>query len=184
MLDAPLASLIRSAPPQGSHAQQALFASLYEELHHMARRELRRGGALTLGATTLLHETYLKIARREGLSFPERGQFMAYAARAMRGLVVDYARRRQAQKRGGEFAITRLPTEAADASVDAEELQRVSDAVDALAAVDATLAQVVDLKYFCGFSFVEIAGMRGVSERTVLRDWEKARIFLHRALRD
>jgi RNA polymerase sigma factor (TIGR02999 family) len=108
---------------------------------------------------------------------------MGYAARVMRGLIIDHARSRRAQKRGGEFEITSLGTEAAEYVVDAPELTRISDALDELAKVDPSLAQIVDLKFFCGFSFAEIAAMRGVSERTVQRNWEKARIYLHQTLR-
>lgn len=151
----------------------------------MARRELaRRGPGVTLGATTLLHEAYLDISDRERAAFPDRNRFMAYACRVMRGLIIDYARRRQAQKRGGEFEITSIATDIAEAVPDADELIRVSDALDELEATDARLARIVDCKFFCGFSFGEIASMVGVSERTVQRDWEKARIFLHRVLRD
>jgi len=108
---------------------------------------------------------------------------MAYAARAMRGLIIDYVRSRQAQKRGSAFEFTSLDTNiAADAAPDDHELSRVSDALDELATVDPELAQLVDLKFFCGFSITEIAEIRGVSERTVQRDWEKARLYLHRAL--
>jgi RNA polymerase sigma factor (TIGR02999 family) len=109
---------------------------------------------------------------------------MGYAARAMRGLVIDYSRRNFAQKRGGEFHLTVLPTEVPDAQADGDELTRVADALEELAAVDPRLVEVVDLKYFCGFSFTEIAAMREVSERTVQRDWEKARMLLHKVLRD
>jgi RNA polymerase sigma factor (TIGR02999 family) len=107
---------------------------------------------------------------------------MAYASRVMRGIIIDHARNRQAQKRGGLFEITSISTDIADHAADSEELARISEALDALATVDARLAQVVDLKFFCGFSFVEIGAMQGVSERTVQRDWEKARIYLHRSL--
>ena len=109
---------------------------------------------------------------------------MAYAARVMRGLIIDYARNRQAQKRGGQFEITSISTDVLGVVPDAGELTRIGDALDELATVDARLAHVVDLKFFCGFSFGEIAAMTGVSERTVQRDWEKARIYLHRVLRD
>jgi RNA polymerase sigma factor (TIGR02999 family) len=102
----------------------------------------------------------------------------------MRGLIIDYARRRQAQKRGGGFEITSLGDEVADPGAEQSRLARIGEAVEALAVVDPALAQVVDLKFFCGFSFAEIAAMRGVSERTVQRHWEKARIYLHRTVRD
>ena len=174
-------------PPAGDAtdpaAAERLFAALYDELHRLARRELaRRGSHVTLGATTLLHEAYLDISARTGMVFPDRARFMAYAARAMRGLIIDYARRRYAQKRGGLFELTSLQTTIAESITDANELQRISDALDELAAVEPALAEIVDLKFFCGFSFAEIGAMRGVSERTVQRQWEKARLYLHRAL--
>jgi RNA polymerase sigma factor (TIGR02999 family) len=162
-----------------------LFTQMYDELHSLARRELaRRGYGVTLSATTLLHEAYLQMSGREDARFPDRNRFMAYTSRVMRGLIIDYARSRRAQKRGGQFEITSIKTDVAEAVPDSEELTRISDALDALAAVDPDLALVVDLKFFCGFSYAEIAAMRGVSERTVQRDWEKARIFLHQSLQD
>ena len=178
-----LEPLIRSAESGDARAKEQLFTALYDELRRMAKRELRRrGSALTLGATTLLHEAYLNISDRESLAFQDESRFLAYACRAMRGLVIDYARARQAQKRGGAFEITSLPTELPEDVLDHNELERIGEAVDALSAVDPALAQVVDLKFFCGYSFVDIAAMRNVSERTVQRDWEKARIFLHRTM--
>jgi RNA polymerase sigma factor (TIGR02999 family) len=150
----------------------------------MARRELgRRAAGVTLGATTLLHEAYLDISERERAVFPDRNRFMAYASRVMRGLIIDYVRRRQAQKRGGEFEITSIASDVADKGFNADGLSRLSDALDALEATDPRLSRIVDLKFFCGFSFGEIASIVGVSERTVQRDWEKARIYLHQSLR-
>ena len=134
--------------------------------------------------TTLLHEAYLSISGREGAVFPDRARFMAYAARVMRGLIIDDVRRRQSQKRGGLFEITSLGTDQAENVADAQELAQIGDALDELAKVDAGLAEIVDLKFFCGFSFAEIAAMRGVSERTVQRNWEKGRLYLHRAIAD
>jgi RNA polymerase sigma factor (TIGR02999 family) len=161
-----------------------LFASLYAELRQIARSALRRNGPqLTLSPTTLLHEVYLDLSRRDSLQFPDRGHFMAYASRAMRGLIIDYARERRAQKRGGGFDITALPTAVPDVAADVSELQPLSDALDELATVDRELAELVDLKFFCGFSFAEIAAMRATSERTIRRDWSKARLLLHRSLR-
>ena len=143
-----------------------------------------RGPFAGLGVTTLLHEAYLTISGREGTVFPDRARFMAYAARVMRGLIIDDVRRRRSQKRGGLFQITSLGTDQADSVADPQELVRISDALDELAEVDADLAEIVDLKFFCGFSFAEIAAMRGVSERTVQRNWEKGRIYLHHAIAD
>lgn len=184
-MHAPLSSLIDSADAGERSAADALFSVLYSELHRMAKRQLARNApAGTLGATTLLHEAYLAMSRREGPAFPDRGRFMAYASQVMRGLIIDYARRRQAQKRGGQFEITSLGSETPGREVGVRELTRISDALDDLASVEPDLAQIVDLKYFCGFSFLEIAAMRGVTERTVQRHWDKARIYLHRSLRD
>ena len=166
-------------------AATELFSTLYTELHRLARSELRQHGAgVSLGATTLLHQAYLDMSARDGTEFPDRDRFMGYAARVMRGLIIDHARERHAQKRGGQFEITSLPTDVADHAVDERELTKLSSALDQLAQVDASLAEIVDLKFFCGFSFAEIAAMREVSERTVQRKWEKARIYLHRTLRE
>ena len=107
---------------------------------------------------------------------------MGYAARVMRGLIIDFARQRGALKRGADFHITRINTLIADSVANADDLVRLSDALDELAAYDERLAEVVDLKYFCGFSLGDIAAMRGMSERTVKRDWDKARLFLFREI--
>jgi RNA polymerase sigma factor (TIGR02999 family) len=184
-VDPNLQSLIESAERGDRPATEALFTALYGELHRLARRELARSGSLvTLSATTLLHEAYLDISGREGSMFPDRARFMGYAARVMRGLIIDYARNRQAVKRGGRFEITSLGTEIAESVADSNELEKIGEALDELATLDPELAQIVDLKFFCGFSFVEIAAMRGVSERTIQRGWEKARLYLHGAIRD
>ena len=178
-----LSTLIASADQGDRVAADKLFAALYDELHRMARRELaKRGAGVTLGATTLLHEAYLDISDRERAAFPDRNRFMAYACRVMRGLIVDYARRRQALKRGGEFEFTAIGTDVVENTPDATDVIRVSDALGELEAMDARLARVVDLKFFCGFSFPEIASIMGVSERTAQRDWEKARTYLHRVV--
>ena len=179
-----ISSLILSTEAGDRSAADALFAALYSELHRLATSQLARNGrGAALSPTTLLHEAYLDIAGRESASFPDEGRFMGYAAKVMRGLIIDYARRRQALKRGGGFEITSLGDEVADAVADESELVRTGAALEGLALVDAELAEVVDLKFFCGFSFAEIAAMRNVSERTVQRRWEKARIYLHRAMR-
>jgi RNA polymerase sigma factor (TIGR02999 family) len=178
-------SVLVAAAEQGQRgARDALFAALYSELQRLAKRELARGGAgVSLGVTSLLHEAYVVIRAREGMSFPDRARFMGYAARVMRGLIVDHARNRRAQKRGGEFQITSLDVEGEADAPDHEELAGIGDALDELSRVDPSLAEVVDLKFFCGFSFAEVAAMRGVSERTVERDWEKARLYLHHSIR-
>lgn len=161
----------------------ALFGTLYAELHRLARRELnRRGPAGGLGVTTLLHEAYLSISSREGTVFVDHARFMAYAGRVMRGLIIDEVRRRRSEKRGGLFQITSLGTDHADMVTNPQQLIRIGDALDELAEVEPGLAEIIDLKFFCGFSFAEIAAMRGVSERTIQRNWEKGRLYLHHAI--
>jgi RNA polymerase sigma factor (TIGR02999 family) len=180
-----IASLFESAERGDAAASEALFAALYNELHRMARRELAgRRGFVTIGVTTLLHEAYIKMSDRDGIAFPDRARFMSYAARVMRGLIIDHVRRRRAHKRGGMFEITALETTIVGQVANEAELQRISEALDELSTVDAALAEVVDLKFFCGFSFAEIAAMRNVSERTIQRQWEKARLYLHRSIGD
>jgi RNA polymerase sigma factor (TIGR02999 family) len=179
-----IGSLLAAAEQGDAAARDALFAGLYEELHRLARRELaRRGAPVTLSPTTLLHEAYLDMAGRQGLAFPDRPRFMCYAARVMRGLIIDYARSRSAQKRGGRVETTSFKTDIAEQPVDDNELLRIGDVLDELAKIDVPLAEIVDLKFFCGFSVGEIAAMRGVSERTVQRSWEKARAYLHSGIR-
>jgi RNA polymerase sigma factor (TIGR02999 family) len=178
-----ISSLIDKAEQGDALAAETLFSTLYSELHRLSKRELARHGApLTISATTLLHEAYLDIAERCGLSFPDRARFMGYAARVMRGLIIDYARNRCAVKRGGNFQLTALANAVAEHLVDDTRLTEVSDALDELAKVDRQLAEVVDLRFFCGFSFAEIAAMRQTSERTVQRQWEKARIYLRQGI--
>ena len=185
LVEPTISSLIAAAEGGDRAAPGALFAALYSELHRLARRQLARSASdMTLGTTTLLHEAYLDIAQREGAVFPDRGRFMAYAARVMRNVIIDHVRNRKAHKRGGQFELTALPSEIPDPAADGPALERIGDAVDALAGVDPALAQVVDLKFFCGFSFAEIAALRGVSERTVQRQWEKARLYLQDAIGD
>jgi RNA polymerase sigma factor (TIGR02999 family) len=163
-------------------ANDRMFAALYSDLRRLADRELRRNPMGSVSPTTLVHEVYLNFSSREGLDIEDRQRFLAYSSRAMRGLLIDLIRRRQALKRGAAFHITRLSTEIGEEAADLGELSRLSDALDALAVIDPRIAEVVDLKYFCGFSFAQIATMRGASERTVQRDWEKARLILFQQL--
>src|SRR5262249_15674608 len=120
----------------------------------------------------LLHEAYLNVASNRAAVFPDRARFLAYASRAMRGLVIDYARRRQAKKRGRELEITLSGHEpaSADAERTAAELEQIGDALEELSAVEPALAELVDLHFFCGYTFAGIAASRGVSERTVQRE--------------
>ena len=182
-----LDALMRRADQDDPTAATRLFETLYAELHRIAASRLRRdGAALSLGTTTLLHEAYLQLAAPGRPAFADRTRFLAYASRAMRRLVVDYARRRRAQKRGRQLEITlggdEPPT--AEATRAAANVAQLGDALDELATLEPALAELVDLHFFCGFSFAEVAELRHVSERTVQRDWRKARMRLGRALAD
>src|ERR1700685_3583031 len=140
--DATIPWLIGAAEQGDAAAADALFSALYAELRQLARRELARPGApVSLSATTLLHEAYLDMAAREGPSFPDRARFMGYAARVMRGLIIDHARERHAQKRGGQFEITSLGTDDPDGSADYQELKSISETLEELARVDPALAE-------------------------------------------
>jgi RNA polymerase sigma factor (TIGR02999 family) len=180
-----VAVMVERAEAGDASAKDALFASLYGELHRLAQSHIRQGGGrLTMGTTTLLHEAYLDLSSRSTVTFPDRLRFLKYASRAMRNLIIDYVRARHAQKRGGEITFITDGQGEVDGPDSAASLATLGDALDELARLDASLAELVDLKFFSGFSFGEIAAMRGVSERTVQRDWVKARLLLHTALDD
>jgi len=179
-----LSALVEAADRGEPGAAESLFTTLYAELHRVARQQLHRHGwGVTLGATSLLHEAYMDLSKQDADRFPDQQRFLGYAARVMRGLIIDYARSKQAQKRGGQFELTALGTDVGGALVDSSELTVLGGALDELAAVEPLLADVVDLKFFCGFTVPEIAAMKGVSERTVERNWQKARLFLHRTVK-
>lgn len=178
-----IASLTGAAERGDRVAAKALFEALYSELHRMAKGELaRRGGSVSLSATTLLHEAYLAMASREGPSFPDRSRFMGYASKVMRSFIIDHARERRAEKRGGLFEITSLESTTIENPVEYREVAQIGEALDDLGKVEPELAEIVDLKFFCGLSFAEIAALRDVSERTVQRKWERARLYLHRKI--
>ncbi|AHG92489.1 RNA polymerase sigma factor (plasmid) [Gemmatirosa kalamazoonensis] len=186
-MDADLDALIRRADAADPVAAELLFATLYRELHRIAAAHLRRdGAALSLRTTTLLHEAYLHIVGGDAPAFSERGRFLAYASRAMRRLVIDYARRGRAQKRDRRAEVTLTGDEqpSAEAARTAAELERLDDALEELATLEPALAELVNLHFFSGLTFAEIAALRGVSERTVQRDWRKARLLLARTVLD
>jgi RNA polymerase sigma factor (TIGR02999 family) len=177
-----LSECLRPNAPESGHraATDALFSTLYSELHQLAKRErFLRWNPENLGATTLLHEAYLDVASRKGCSFPDPSRFLGYVARVIRGIIIDHTRRNRSLKHGGEFSFTAQSVEALGRPDEAKELSMISDVLDQLAQVEPELAEVVDLKFFCGFSFAEIAAIQKLSERTVQRRWEKARIYLH-----
>ena len=162
-------------------ASRELFARVYSDLHRMAARELRRNPRAIASPTSLVHETFLNLSRR---TFDGEAHFLAYAARAMRGLIISQLRSRGRRKRGGGYDITSLPEELPDACDPDAALEALANAVEELAKLDSRLAECVDLKFFCGFSLPEIAHMWNVSERTLQRDWEKARLLLNRLIQN
>ena len=182
-------ALLRDASREGggTPATAELFAALYDELHRLAERQLHRdGGGATLSATTLVHEAYLDLSQRAGTDFPDRARFIGYAARAMRGIVIDYVRYSNAAKRGGgaiEITLTGS-LDAASQQDAAGELERLSEALDQLALLEPSLAELVDLHFFCGYELREIAELKGVTERTVQRSWRKARLLLRHQMLD
>jgi len=177
--------LLRAASSGDGHAADQVVSMLYGELHRMARSRLRHSGDMTLlDTTSLVHESYLRIQQAGKPDFADRKHFLAYAAKAMRAIVIDIARARQADRRGGQALHVTLNTEIGDSvAVQEDEILRVHEALDELADVDERLGKVVEMRYFGGLSEAEIAECLGVTERTVQRDWQKARLFLSMALR-
>ena len=165
-------------------AARALFAALYDELHELAARQLRRsGGDITLGTTTLLHEAYLKVVANERDRAVDRTRFLAYSSRVFRGLVIDYIRARRAKKRGGEFAITLLGDSDPAAPIDDnDDLEPLARGLEQLAVIDPELSRVVDLHVFGGFTLKEVAALQEWSLRTTERNWQQARMLLGRII--
>jgi RNA polymerase sigma factor (TIGR02999 family) len=166
-------------------ARDALFAAAYEELRRLARARLRDGGRNTvLETTSLVHECYLRFVGAGELRAEDRRAFFAYASQVMRSVILNSVRERQAERRGGDTPQLTLSTEiAANLAGDEETILKVHEALEVLEQADARLAQVAQMRYFGGYSEREIAETLGVTERTVQRDWEKARAILAAALK-
>ena len=167
----------------GSEATQELFALLYNDLRRLAHARLQRNEPLTLlDTTSLVHETFLRVLKSGRVEVSERPRFLAYAAQVMRSVIVDFVRQRHAERRGGDDP--RVPLDFAAESVASaeDEVLRVSEALDELAKVDQRLVKIVEMRYFGGFTEEDIAIALGINERTVRRDWQKARLLLSLAL--
>jgi len=176
--------LLAAARAGDAGASARLFELVYDDLRRLAARHVRgaRGGP---SPTSLVHEAYFRLARRDELPFADRAHFFAVASRAMRQIVIDEARARSAGKRGGGLAdldVDELQVAAPPASSPVEELLAIHDALTVLEREEPRLAEVVEWHFFGGLTFGEIAEARGVSERTVLRDWRAARALLHARL--
>jgi RNA polymerase sigma factor (TIGR02999 family) len=176
--------LLGQARAGDEQAVAGLFQHLYADLHRLARARLRQHQTQTLLDTTaLLHESFLKLVGAAALPVSDRHHFFAYAAQVMRSVIVDFARARQAERRGGDVDHVVLDTALSGQLAGPEDdVLRVHEALAILAQADPRLAQVVELRYFGGLSEVEIGELLGQSERTVRRDWDKARLLLRAAL--
>jgi RNA polymerase sigma factor (TIGR02999 family) len=176
-----------SAIAQGErNALGELYALLYPELRRLAHSRVRRSGDMTLlDTTSLVHESYLRFEKSGAVQLGDRAHFMAYAAQVMRSVVVDVVRRRQSDRRGGDAIHVELDEahEVPAADPRENEVLRVHESLEGLAAVDPRLVKVVEMRYFAGMTEAEIAEVLGLAVRTVARDWEKARLFLHACLR-
>jgi RNA polymerase sigma factor (TIGR02999 family) len=175
-----ITELIRQVNVGESGARDRLFATAYDELRTLARSRLRDGGRdVCLDTTALVHESYLKFVNSGQLRQDDRRAFFGYASRVMRSVIIDSVRERQAERRGGDVTELTLNT-AISAGLPANEQQMldVHEALDALQQAEPRLAQVVEMRYFGGYTETEIAEALDLTERTVRRDWDKARMIL------
>jgi RNA polymerase sigma factor (TIGR02999 family) len=180
-----ITELLQGMQAGDAGAREALFAASYNELRRLARSRLRESGRNTvLETTSLVHESYVRFVRAGELRAEDRRGFFAYASRVMRSVIIDSARERLAERRGGDVPLLTLTTECVADLPDGEEtILRVHEALEVLAQADARLAQVVEMRYFGGYTEREIAETLQLTERTVQRDWEKARLILKAALK-
>jgi RNA polymerase sigma factor (TIGR02999 family) len=180
-----ITQMLQAAAQGDRAAGDRVVTALYDDLRRQARRHLRQAGGMTLLDTTaLVHEVWLRLVDVQGRDFPDRRHFFAYAGRAMRTVVIDLVRARQADRRGGGQDMLTLNTAVAEQTPQSgDEVLKVHEALDELGRWEPRLAQVVEMRYFAGLSERDIAEALGVTERTVQRDWQKARLFLAESLR-
>ncbi len=164
-------------------ARDALFPLVYEELRSLARRRGRKGEE-TLRPTAVVHEVYLRLSEKQHITIRDRQHFFALAATAMRQISIDLARRRMAAKRGGDLSFVELRDSDAQILASPETMIAVDDAIGELESLEPRLAKIVELRFFGGLSVEECAELLGISDRTIKRDWRKARAFLLSRLGD
>ena len=181
---AELTVLLAAARAGDQAAAGEAFALLYQDLRRLARSRLRQHQTMTLlDTTSLVHEAYLKLVGADALAVEDRHHFFAYSARVMRAVIVDFARARLAERRGGQAEHVVLDTVLlGQIAAPENDALRVHEALQVLEQADTRLAQVVEMRYFGGLSETEIAEVLGVSERTVRRDWDKARLLMMAAM--
>ncbi|RQP24719.1 ECF-type sigma factor [Piscinibacter terrae] len=180
-----ITSLLERVNAGDTTARGALYTLLYDDLRRLARARLKLSETITLlDTTSLVHEAYMRFLNARELDFADRARFFGYASSVMRSVIVDEVRKRRSDRRGGAAEHVELDAEVADmAGGDEDQIIRVHEALDDLSALDARLAHVVEMRYFAGLTEEEIAGVLGVNERTVRRDWDKARTLLFSALK-
>jgi len=178
-----ITALVRAANAGDRAALKDLFATVYEELKRLAHRQLAASNNATINTTGLVHETYLKLLGPSSLQLNDRGHFFATAAKAMRQVVVDHARRALAEKRGGAAQAVTLDDQLAVDAFDPETLTRLDAALTQLQQLEPRLAELVELRFFGGLSVLQVAELREVATRTVLRDWRRARAYLFDSVR-
>ena len=183
---APITLLLQRAAGGARAALDAVYASLYPDLKRVARARLRQQGrGDSMSTTMLVHESFVRLVNARGLRLEDRRHFFAYAAKTMRNIIIDSARKHLAERRGGGAEHLTLghaeAMQVADTNA-SDELVRVNEALQELEAVDPELAELVEMRYFGGYSETEIAELQGVNERTVRRRWDKARAWLFVAL--
>jgi RNA polymerase sigma factor (TIGR02999 family) len=165
-------------------AYDQLFSILYSELHSIAMREISGEGKVhTYSKTDLVHEVYLKLSGQQTLDLKNRQHFFAICAKAMRQILIDYARKRSRKKRGGKDRPSTYIDEIMSADHQADDLLEIDKAVTKLSGFDERLADIVEMHYFGEMNFDDIAQVMGLSERTVYRDWAKARAWLYKELK-
>ena len=181
-----ISELIRRVNSGEPGSQDELFAASYPELRKLARSRLRDGGRNTfLDTTALVHESYLRFLHSGHLKSEDRRAFFQYASHVMRSVIIDSVRERQAERRGGNPERLTLSTQLLDGLEGAnEDVLRVNEALDSLAQAEPRLAKVVEMRYFGGYTEAEIAETLELTERTVRRDWDKARLLLSEMLKE
>jgi RNA polymerase sigma factor (TIGR02999 family) len=177
--------LLKQAAGDDREALDRLFELLYSDLHRMARARIAENSPITLlDATSLAHEAYLRLRNAGRIDLDSRVRFMAYVSQVLRAIIVDFARKRNAERRGGGQQHVTLSTQVADEIGGAEDdIERVNDALIELEKTDPRLKQVVEMRYFGGLTEQEVAEALGVTDRTVRRDWERARLLLSVSLK-
>jgi RNA polymerase sigma factor (TIGR02999 family) len=175
--------LLRAANDGDEDASQRLFTLLYADLKRLAHARLgKKGGSAELNTTALVHESFLRLAGREGHTPADKQAFCAYVGSVMRSVVIDAVRERQARKRGGDQVLVTLTTGVEEQPIDGAQLLAIDDALNALGNLAPDLRDLVEMRYFAGLTVAEVSDALGKSRRSVERDWTKARVLLQRLI--